>query len=160
MTFELKSLKIHDKMSEETVCFEASMCWNGKRVGFARNSGQGAPTEWHFDRREVEAEVMALAATQPVEFESEFQSRFETILDEIVYREDNIKQLSKMCRKGLAYRLKTDPQGQWTIMNRPYSAELARELKDQHGDALDKIAQEYIAELRLPRQPAVLGSTT
>lgn len=150
MTFELKSLKIHERMSEETVCFEAFMYWNGKNVGFAENSGKGAPTEYHFKDKAIEVEVMAWAAQQPVESTDEFASPFEMVLDALVYREDTAKQLARMCRKGLAYRLKSDPKGQWTVVNRPYTPERAQALKEKYGDQLDMIAQERIAELRLP----------
>ena len=44
MKIELKALKIHDDMSEETTCFSATVYGNGKKVGTAKNDGRGSCT--------------------------------------------------------------------------------------------------------------------
>lgn len=41
----LKSFKHVAAMSEETLCFHAKVCWNGKIVGETQNTGHGGATE-------------------------------------------------------------------------------------------------------------------
>lgn len=41
--FELKKLKFHEDMSEETPCFSADLYENGKLVAHASNDGHGGP---------------------------------------------------------------------------------------------------------------------
>ena len=41
---KLKNLKVHNDMSQETVCFSASIYWKGKKAGVARNEGREGAT--------------------------------------------------------------------------------------------------------------------
>jgi len=41
MKIELKNIKHYEGMSEETFCFEASLCVNGKKIGRVSNRGHG-----------------------------------------------------------------------------------------------------------------------
>lgn len=58
----LKSIKVVRWMSEETICFTASLVFNGEVVGTVSNEGRGGETFAHIDpsRR---SEVEAFAAT-------------------------------------------------------------------------------------------------
>jgi hypothetical protein len=46
MIIELRSLQIQDRQSEETTAFTASLYINGKKIGYAKNSGKGGPTDY------------------------------------------------------------------------------------------------------------------
>lgn len=46
----LKSLKISDFMSEETICFSATVYKDGNRIGTAKNEGHGGETWLYFDK--------------------------------------------------------------------------------------------------------------
>jgi len=46
MRIELRSLQIQDRQSEETTAFTASLYINGKKVGYAKNSGKGGSTDY------------------------------------------------------------------------------------------------------------------
>ncbi len=50
---QLKSLKVHNDMSEETTCFSATIYVDGKKVGDARNDGGGGSDLVHIDRRKM-----------------------------------------------------------------------------------------------------------
>lgn len=151
MTLELKKVKLHPRLSEETNCFEADVFWNGKKAGFASNTGKGAPNLYDWVSKEIGDEIMAWAEQQPTEFNFE---KLDQIVDRIVCDEDMAQQLAKMCKKGLAYRLKSDKPGVWKILGEPFTPEGAQRLKDTHGDDLEYIAQERVAELRMPRAMA------
>jgi len=49
MNIELRNVVIYDKMSEETTAFRASLYIDNKRIGFAKNDGQGGCTTYHPD---------------------------------------------------------------------------------------------------------------
>ena len=53
MKLELKNVKIHDDMSEETTCFSAYLYINGKRAAHCKNAGYGGATDIDFDDREL-----------------------------------------------------------------------------------------------------------
>jgi len=43
----LKKVKVHDKLSEETLCFSAEVYQNGKLIAYVSNHGQGGCNELH-----------------------------------------------------------------------------------------------------------------
>jgi hypothetical protein len=47
---ELKAVKALQQASDETLCFEASVYLDGKKVGTVGNRGQGGPNFYHMDR--------------------------------------------------------------------------------------------------------------
>jgi len=48
MKVELKSINTNLRMSEETIAFTANIYIDGKLVGYAKNHGHGAPTDYDF----------------------------------------------------------------------------------------------------------------
>jgi len=42
----LKSVKVNDRLSEETTCFSATVYVDGKRVAIAKNAGRGGPNRY------------------------------------------------------------------------------------------------------------------
>ncbi len=71
MHIELKNIKIHADMSEETTCFSASIYLNGKKVGTAKNDGRGGSNMYWWDDREAGMRVHAWAQEQPTEYDFE-----------------------------------------------------------------------------------------
>ena len=55
MNIELRNIKVHERLSEETTCFDASLYINGKKVGYANNRGTGGPTDYGLDNYHDEA---------------------------------------------------------------------------------------------------------
>ena len=51
--FSFKSFKHFKSMSEETMCFEAALFFDGKKVGYARNNGHGGCTDVYIDNQDV-----------------------------------------------------------------------------------------------------------
>src|SRR5581483_11526935 len=47
MIIELKNVHINERMSEETIMFQADLFINGKKAGYAENLGRGGPTDYH-----------------------------------------------------------------------------------------------------------------
>ena len=61
MKIKLKNLKINERLSEETMCFSATVYVDGKRAFEAANRGHGGPNEY---RGDYDA-AAAYAATLP-----------------------------------------------------------------------------------------------
>jgi len=61
----IKNVKHSVFASHETNCFEATIYWNGKKAGYAENSGQGGCTGINWLDRGVEKEAQDWAKTQP-----------------------------------------------------------------------------------------------
>jgi hypothetical protein len=109
MNVELKSLRIYDRMSEETIAFTADVYVNGKKVAYAKNDGQGGSTYYHpypnADRTLLGA---AEGYCKGLPEKDGFPQDLESVIDEWVYRVHNEKakakfqkQLEKNMVKGL-----------------------------------------------------------
>ena len=61
----IKNVKHSVFASQETNCFEATVYWNGKKAGYAENSGRGGCTDIHWLNRDAEKEAITWAKTQP-----------------------------------------------------------------------------------------------
>lgn len=62
-SFTLKGIKVVRWMSQETLCFTASVIFNGKNVGEVSNEGSGGCTFIHFNSPALREEVEAFANT-------------------------------------------------------------------------------------------------
>ena len=119
MNIELKSLRIYDRMSEETIAFTADVFVNGKKVAYAKNDGCGGSTYYHpypnADRALLKAAEDYCKALPPQKSEYgdktfELPQDLESVIDEWVYRVHNEKadakfqkQLVKNMDKGICY---------------------------------------------------------
>lgn len=63
MKIELKNIKFSEAMSEETSAFTADIYVDGKKVGYAKNTGQGGPTDYlHYsDEKDSNREILGKA---------------------------------------------------------------------------------------------------
>lgn len=97
--FELKNVKIHADMSEETTCFSATAYWNGKKIGYVKNEGRGGSHMWHFPRKEAQ-EIDAYLATLPKyklcdELPMQ-QPDVEWLIDQVLLRHQCTKELKRV----------------------------------------------------------------
>lgn len=119
MNIELKSLRIYDRMSEETIAFTADVYVNGKKVAYAKNDGHGGCTDYHSypnaDRALLKAAEDYCKGLPPEKAELgsgivELPQSLESVIDAWVYRVHNEKeaakfqkQLVKNMDKGICY---------------------------------------------------------
>lgn len=81
---QLKNLKIHDDISEETVCFSATIVIDGKVVGEVRNSGKGGCNDYRFEpgmKKVFDAAVERYKAECNPKFKHEFDDQ---MVDEVM----------------------------------------------------------------------------
>lgn len=106
----IKSLKVMESLSEETLCFTANIYVDGKKAGTASNCGHGGCTDYHFDDRKLEQDVDAWTKTLPPrEYElpcgkgktvkGSYRMNLEHYIDDLVYAEYNRKQDQKEVNK-------------------------------------------------------------
>lgn len=67
LVLELKGFKFYPRMSEETNCFDANIYVDGKKVGYAKNSGQGGPTDYRIENKALSEKLEAWAKLFPLE---------------------------------------------------------------------------------------------
>ena len=139
MNLSLKNVKIHPDMSRETNCFSATIYLDGKRVGRVENNGNGGPHrfDWHYNH-EAGKEIVAWSLTQETEFDFE---KLDQIVDELLVKHEENRQLKRWCKKETVFRLKGDGK-EWRIISRPFDAAIKQHLVEKHGDQLDCIANE------------------
>ena len=106
----LKNVKINSAVSQETNCFSASIYLDGKKVGTARNHGNGGPNFYDWEDRQAGAEVEAYADAQTLEFDFE---KLDQIVEGMLAQHAEDRQVTVWCRTRLVYRRADTPNGSW-----------------------------------------------
>lgn len=144
----LKSLKINKTLSEETLCYSATVYLDGKPVMAASNRGQGASDDlWPIDTVPVErvAELRKLAKAlflaDPTPFHPDdikvegggidlsYLDPLEIIIGRIIDNMEIEKQYKRWCKKSVVFRVEGDPEGQWRTLNRAYDPAQAESIR-------------------------------
>src|SRR5215468_2227103 len=139
MNLSLKNVKVNDRLSEETVCFTATVCVDGKPVGTAANRGTGGCNEYHWTDREAGRALEEWAARQQTEFNFD---KLDQLVDPLRMQAELKQKLSRKTRKSTWFRLKGDRGEDWRTISQPYSPAIGLYLRKKHGDQLEAIANE------------------
>lgn len=104
MKIELKSIKFYESLSEETNCFTANLYINGKKVGYVKNNGQGACTDYGGNSKEYnqiikEAETYCKSLPKIKYDKHEFDNSLEHVIDDILYKYITAKERKKFMKK-------------------------------------------------------------
>lgn len=137
MKVELKNIKVHKQLSEETDCFSATLHVNGQRCAEVSNRGCGGPNEFHVLNRKLFDEFETFAVAAPpwdgLKMDAEL---YVTWLLDLHERE---KEERKLCKKGIVFRLKGDPKNQWRILKGPVDQIGRDQIKKQFGESVAEI---------------------
>lgn len=132
MLLELKNIKVNERFSEETTQFMADIFVNGKKVGYAKNDGQGGSTYYHSygDNRVQLAAAEAYCLVQPplempmgqggyLEIPSNLENWIDTEVEKFLYAKDSLKfqkKIQKACETGIVWGVpNTDKVSVWDI---------------------------------------------
>jgi len=146
-SIQLKNVKIAWHMSEGTTAFTASLYIDGKKAADVKNEGRGGDNHPRFTDRELQKEFYEFCTTLPYPGESfnmTYDSFIGILLDEWIENDD----WKKACRKGLVFLLKSDgivdkeKSHMYHITKGKYSATLAQQVREKHGDNLLEIVNE------------------
>lgn len=142
MSITVKNVKIAEFMSEETLCFTATVYQDGKRIGEAKNDGHGGCTFVYLDN--------------PREYENVYNVDLEEKVDELVYAIDAerqnkkiLKQVERACLKGICVGVINEHGAsyyQQGFKGKPLLADIAR--KPQGLAAIQKMVDRIKTELK------------
>ena len=136
-------------MSQETLCFSATVLWEGKPVGQVINHGHGGSNQYHWETRKIGDTIEAWAKEQPLEFEFE---KLDILIDQCLNHLENTKRFQRLFKKELLFRLKGDKKHEWRsfkIKTPDYLDRLVSHVRQKYGDKLECIGNEIGAEAAL-----------
>ena len=119
MKIELKNIKIHPDMSEETTCFSATLYVNRKKAATCRNDGRGGSTDVYFEDRELMFSVFEWCKENPMTVwygknEYIFDS-LEARIDELIAEAKFRKDFKRMQRNHLILRKKNAKEPEYVF---------------------------------------------
>lgn len=121
MKVELKNVKIHPDISEETNCFSATIYVDDKKVGEVKNDGQGGCHSYHWNDIIAERQLEAWAKTQPHEFDFDYVDQ---LIDNILEKQETLRWLNRNTKNKTLFRLPGDKNGDWRIVKAPFNAKV------------------------------------
>ncbi len=136
MKLELKNLKVHADMSQETNCFSATLYANAKLAGSVSNSGHGGSHRYQWDDVELGRKIDSWAESQPMEFEFE---KLDQLVDRLILQEGTKKELKRKTKKTTWFRLKGDPKREFRTVAAPYDARVQEYLDKKYPGQVECI---------------------
>jgi hypothetical protein len=131
---ELKAIKFHEDMSEETNCYSANIYINGKKAGDIRNQGHGGESMLYIDP-EYRASFNAWIQSQPdelftsreyfeendwvgqgktyEEYMADYHKSGEELFDQVAMKQDEYNRTKRRGKKNIHFRLPDTPSNQW-----------------------------------------------
>lgn len=143
MKIEIKNVKIHDELSDETTCFSATLYINGKRAAAVTNRGGGGPHEYGFKDRKLETEFFAWAEAQSAEYDIE---KADQLVDDLIHKFDERRLYRGTCRRTTLFKLKGEAyaKGAWRTVESPFSPVIKKYLVDKYKEKLGEIMNETL----------------
>jgi len=138
---ELKGVKTHSDMSQETTCFTASIYMKGKRVGVVSNQGCGGCNEYRWLDQAAGRKIEAWSETVETAYDFE---KLDQIIDDKMNDAEEKKQLRRWCKKQTLFTLKGDGAGSFRTIDHPFTPEVKAFLVRKHGDKIARIANEEL----------------
>ena len=120
MNIELKAVKIHEDMSDETSCFSASIFIDGRKVGVVSNQGQGGPNEYMVPDKAAWDKFSAYCKQKMSgsEFQFEYEDQY---IDKLLSEHENRMFLRKQCLGKTLFRLDGDTDDSWRVAKIPFT---------------------------------------
>lgn len=118
MKIELKNIKVNLAFSEETTCFSADIFVNGKKAGYAKNSGHGGCTDYrpydaqHGLLNDANDYLKTLPSTpytfggKTIEIESNLENFIDNAVEAFLEKKEDAKvkkKIEKLCLTHLVF---------------------------------------------------------
>ena len=117
---ELKNIKTHNDMSEETVCYSATVYIDGKKAGTTRNAGHGGNDEVWLDKHDrkdltafAEDQCMRLHLTDSPFTDLTRSLAVDIYFGHLVELHEEEKWLKRNSRNKIMFQLKGDGKDEW-----------------------------------------------
>lgn len=159
MKIELKGIKIYERMSEETVCFHASLWVDGKRLCTVSNRGIGGENDYSANYREVERVDAWCKANLPrwggsedpsVPVDSDgYETNLEVHIEDLLNRFLRINDLKKHLKRGVVLLPKngTLGVGEFGVIKHPNYSNGSKVPIDELGHWLAKVERDNPSDL-------------
>jgi len=156
MNITLRKIKIVASMSQETLCYTADICLDGKTVGSAYNQGCGGPDDYHFADKAVGASLRAYAASLPPVDMSKYGTEplpmdLELLIGDLLNAHEAAEhekkvaaQRKRWCKTKTVFRLKGDDFGVYRTINATYSPNVKSHIVAKYGDKVEEIVNELV----------------
>jgi len=159
----LKGIKVLENASHETLCFEASMYFDGKRVAIVHNEGMGGPNYYdavgagakpyddpiHDGNKDASYCLLdtafGWAESQTIILEDGFEIEFEKMdhfVGERLAEWEEKKFYVNNCRRKTLFRLEGESDESWRTVNAAYGPEVKAWIESKYGDKVAEIANE------------------
>jgi hypothetical protein len=142
MNLTLSKVKIHPDISDETNCFSATINLDGKVVGTVQNDGHGGCHMYYWNDHNAGKQIEAWAEQQPMEFEFE---KLDQIINKLLYRQENIRWLTRNTKSKTLFRLSGEPLGEWHTIKSPFNEKVKSHIISKYGQ-VECIANENLEE--------------
>lgn len=133
MKVELRNVKVHKDMSEETTCFSAQLWIDGAHAGAVKNDGQGGSNHYWFNNPALDKAFTEFAKTQPMD--PEFAA-LGVPMDSDIYVENLLNEhlerqkVARWCRTKTVFRLPGAKPGEYRTLSVPWG-DRAKEILDE-----------------------------
>ena len=155
MELTLKTVNINQAMSDETLCFDATIYADGKRAGTVCNRGCGGSNEYHWADSvlgveiEVWAENQVITTADPTNPEKVMFVNYEKLdwkIGEVLDEWETRQWFKTKCRSKTLFKIKSDGDqfdpNAWRTVKAVFGPEVKAWLTDRFGDDLGEIANE------------------
>lgn len=135
----LKSIKLHEGLSQETPCYTATVCLNGKKIAYTENNGYGGSDNIHFVSKEAEKSYFDYAKECGIDVENSYSpyGELEVHCHDLVWKDLDAKKLKRMLKNKIL--IQGDKKGEWETFA------FNRNFIKEHG--MDKIVSVYFQKL-------------
>ena len=150
MKAELKSVKIHERLSEETTCFSAMLYVEGQRCAEITNRGCGGCDDVHAFNQPLLAQFEAWVKTLPdriSDYDSGPPSRLKMDLELYVGELLDQWRIRKWSKKNTVFTLKGEPSGLYHMLKQPYSYLAYQYIIGEYGKKINVIYNERGVEV-------------
>ena len=158
MEITIKNLKVLEELSQETLCFSASVYVNGKKVGTAENTGHGGMTDLNLYRKKADGdwernrELYEELKEYVPQFTWDFAGEpaphtVDSYIDELVWKEYERKDLLNQSRNQELFKIPAEEyqEGAYSFLrNTKFSDKVKAALEKRHGKGL-YIVNEHVA---------------
>lgn len=158
---ELKNVKTSSALSQETLAFTASVYWKGKKVGDARNDGNGGSSIVHLvvvKKVKGKNEFVHVDADTRKEIEDFVSSKtwgddwthtLDSYVDELAEKYESDKWNQRQCKNKIVVKLEGKPEGEYITFKAVFNAETKKkvtEMVEAKGEKIEYILNEKIGQ--------------
>lgn len=132
--FQLKNVKIHHGLSEETYCYTASLYLNGKKVADCSNHGTGGPDDYHWVSPEAKEEVLAITRALHPEA-SQYSVSVEFVVGDLLNKYEENRKLQRLMKKETLFRIpgETYEEGEYNRVKVKFDGVVKNVLVSKYG---------------------------